>query len=149
MNNDQVTTPAEDKMRQELEASVENLNRSLESSKAVISSFRHLINGLPWDDINSGNFSPEAGCSTVAEVRDRFISLGCDNELLLAGAEREWSVTITLPITLYMTVDATSAEDAEERADLRLDHMSLQAYGGDVDEIEFDSCYAEMEVSER
>ena len=57
---------------------------------------------------------------------------------------REYSVTVTLPITIHLTVEATDEDDAEEKATSKLECDGLDYY-----DVEYDLCYnAEFEIEE-
>ena len=57
---------------------------------------------------------------------------------------REYSVTVTLPITIHLTIEATDEDDAEERASTKLECDGLDYY-----DVEYDLCYnAEYEIEE-
>lgn len=105
----------------------------------TIDKFRHIINNLPWDEINSGRFHPQQGCTTVAEVRDSLIALGCDSELLLEGASRQYCATVRTDITLYYYFDAESNELAEEHVQNLLQNEHITAYT--AEEMEVDLYY--------
>lgn len=114
----------------------------------TIESFRHLINNLPWDDINNGRFHPQAGCTTVAEVRDNFIALGCDPELLLEGAEREYVAVVKTEVTLTYTFSAQSEELAEDHVHHLLDSEYLSAITADEVDLEVWSADITVEVND-
>lgn len=125
----------------------EILSRRFENAKAQLDSIRSIIENLPWEDINTGDFSPEAGCTTVAEVRDSLISLGCDSDLLNKGICKAYKVYVTVPVEMTVYVEsATDEEDAEEKASDILSNVSIFSRSEDVEvsevnsyEVHFDS----------
>lgn len=84
-----------------------------------------VIHNLPWEDINTGNFSPSEGCEDVAAVRDAFVRFGCDEEIMLVGLKREYEVVITVPLTVTVVVEAADDDDARDVAD---DHVRDEVY---------------------
>lgn len=111
----------------------------------TINKFREIINGLPWHDINTGNFRPDQGCMEVRAVREALIALGCDSDTLLEGASRQYRGIVRTDITLYYYFDAESDELAEEHVQNLLESEHITAYS--AEELDVDLYYgADVEV---
>lgn len=78
---------------------------------------RSLVESLDWHDINSGVFSPQAGCPDAAAFIENAIALGCDESTLRNGMERPFIVHATITLNVTMDVEAISEEHAMEIAD--------------------------------
>jgi hypothetical protein len=107
-----------------------NLDRARarqDATERQLNELQSLIEGLPWNDINSGDFHPQQGCGDVAMFRDSAIGLGCDSDILCDGAEREYTVNATVTLNVSIVVTSTSEEDAETQLDIMLDNTSWTA----------------------
>ena len=98
-----------------------------DSTTLQLENLRDLIEALPWEDINSGNFSPQQGCGDVAMFREAAIDLGCSERINL-GADRPYTVTAEVTLRVSFTVIATGEESAHDLAELALD--SCEYKGG-------------------
>ena len=107
-----------------------NLDRARarqDATERQLENLRDLIEALPWQDINSGNFSPQQGCEDVAMFREAAIDLGCSERINL-GADRPYTVTAEVTLRVSFTVIATGEESAHDLAELALD--SCEYKGG-------------------
>ena len=111
----------------------------------IINKFREIINNLPWEEINTGDFHPQRDCSEVRNIREAFMALGCDEDRLLEGVSRRYCGVVRTNITLYYYFDAESDELAEEHVQNLLQDEHIHAYS--AEEMEVDLYYdAEIEV---
>lgn len=118
------------------------LDTKVKSIKFQLNGLREIINGLPWEDINTGEFSPAAGCSDVTDARDAFITFGCCSETLSKGLAKSYKVTYTVPLTVTISIgEAVCEEDAERQADDLLDQLEVE-YMDELDEWDIDSSFA-------
>ena len=112
---------------------VSNLERSRNlqtSTQRHLDTLRTLIERLPWEDINSGDFHPQYGCGDVAAFRDHAIDLGCSAEMLNNGAERDFVVTAEVTLTVSFVIEATSEETAHDLAEHLLEDTDWDYSGG-------------------
>jgi hypothetical protein len=100
-----------------------------ESAQRQLAALRTLIERLPWQDINSGQFSPLQGCGEVAAFRDAAIDFGCDADTLNDGAERDFVITAEVTLTVSFTINATSEETAHDLAEYALEGCHWDADG--------------------
>jgi hypothetical protein len=124
-----------------------NLQAEVARYRTQVAGFKAIIENLPWEDINIGQFSPAADCPDVASARNQFINLGCDADIVMAGAVRDYSVCVKMAVTFYYTVEASSEEDAEEKVDDLVSSEYVNA--GYADEADLDIYDYEVEVNER
>jgi hypothetical protein len=82
---------------------------------------RSLVEGLPWHDINSGEFCPQQGCEDVAAFRETAIDLGCRSDLINDGAERDFVITAEVSIIVSYVITANSEETAHDMAEMALE----------------------------
>jgi hypothetical protein len=92
-----------------------------ENTQRHLDALRALVEGLPWHDINTGDFSPQQGCGDVAAFRDAAAALGCDENTLNAGAERDYVITAEVTLCTTFIVTATSEEAAHDLAEYALE----------------------------
>ena len=117
-----------------------DLSLKLKAVQFQLNGFREVINGLPWEDINTGEFSPSAGCSDVADARDAFVTFGCCEATLGEGASKAYKVEYKVDLTVTILIEsATSEEDAEQQADDVLEGLEVTANHGNLDEWDIDS----------
>jgi len=90
------------------------------STRRRLETFCDLIESLPWEDINSGQFHPQQGCGDVAAFREAAIDLGCSERINL-GADRPYTVTAEVTLRVSFTVIATGEESAHDLAELALE----------------------------
>ena len=116
------------------------LENKVKAIKFQLDGFREVINGLPWEDINTGEFSPSAGCGDVADARDAFITFGCCEATLREGTSKPYKVEYKVDLTVTILIEeATSEEDAEQQADEVLEGLEVTASHGLLDEWDIDS----------
>jgi hypothetical protein len=118
-----------------------DLSLKLKAIQFQLDGFREVINGLPWEDINTGEFSPSPGCGDVADARDAFITFGCCEATLREGTSKAYKVEYKVDLTVTILIEsATSEEDAEQQADDVLEGLEVTANHGNLDEWDIDSC---------
>lgn len=149
MDNTMTTNPA---LHQDLADAVQTAadrTKLADQRLDAINSFQQIINGLPWEDINTGNFRPQRGCPDVKQIRDALIELGCDEELLMSGAVRQYQGTVRTTLTLYYSVEADSDEAAQDAIEALLDGETI--YSNCANDLEADLYYGpdiEVEIVE-
>jgi hypothetical protein len=122
-----------------------------ENAERNLDALRRLVEGLPWHDINTGDFSPMEGCGDVAAFRAAAIDLGCDDDTLLAGAERDYVITADVTLTVSFVVNATSEEQAHDLGEralnwhrrhdhIDLDHFDIEDTDETVTHVEASGC---------
>jgi hypothetical protein len=111
-----------------------------ESTQRQLLALRTLIERLPWNDINSGDFSPIQGCGEVATFRDAAIEFGCDADTLNDGAERDFVITAEVTLTVTFTVNATSEETAHDYAEHALEGCHWDG-DGTLDDFDIEQTY--------
>lgn len=137
-----------------LENDVERLNRvntSLETRvrdlEAMLSSFRGLMHDLPWEEINTGCFQPQVGCSEVARVLEILERLGCEPSIINAGLEKAYYVYASVPVEVKIYIEcANSEEEAERQAEDILSCTYFEAR--DIEDVEFDTYHANFHTVE-
>lgn len=146
MNETTTTVPVS---IEDLERKISSLEARLDAAAARGDAFRRIIENLPWDEINTGTFHPQAGCGDVATAREEFISLGCDSSVLNEGLLKAYKVFVTVPVEMTVYVDeAVDEEDAEERASVELDTVYLSCRGGNVEVDEINTWNADFHTIE-
>ena len=125
-----ITLIAEDARR--LRVSLDISKTRHDSTTLQLDRLRDLIEALPWDEINSGNFSPQQGCGDVAMFREAAIDLGC-SERINIGAEQSYEVMCEAVISITITVSAISEDMADEAAQTRLDDLDFTPDDGTSD----------------
>lgn len=121
-----------DKIDEERRVVASNLERARNlqvSTQRHLDTLRTLIERLPWEDINGGDFRPQQGCGDVATFRDAAIDHGCNAETLNIGAERDYVVTAEVTLTVSFTINATSEETAHDLAEYALEGCHWDADG--------------------
>jgi hypothetical protein len=111
-----------------------------ESTQRQLVALRTLIERLPWNDINSGQFSPIQGCGEVAAFRDAAIEFGCDADTLNDGAERDFVITAEVTLTVTFTINATSEETAHDYAEHALEGCHWDG-DGTLDDFDIEQTY--------
>ena len=120
-----------------------NLDRARarqETTERQLVALRTLIERLPWNDINSGQFSPIQGCGEVAAFRDAAIEFGCDADTLNDGAERDFVITAEVTLTVTFTINATSEETAHDYAEHALEGCHWDG-DGTLDDFDIEQTY--------
>lgn len=119
--------------------------RLAEQRLEKINKYEEIINDLPWEDINTGNFRPQRACPDVKKIRNALIALGCDYEKLTEGAVRQYVGIVRTSVALHYHFEADSDEAAEAEVDRLLEGESLSSYV--ADEVDVDLYYgADIEV---
>jgi hypothetical protein len=124
-----------------------------ESDYRNLTALRRLVEDLPWHDINTGDFSPMEGCGDVAAFRAAAAALGCDEDTLNAGAERDYVVTADVTLTVSFLVNATSEEQAHDLGERALADCNWHRHGSlglDLDSFDIedtDETVTHVEVS--
>jgi hypothetical protein len=109
-----------------------------ENTERNLTALRQLVENLPWHDINTGDFSPMEGCGDVAAFRDAAIGLGCDENTLNAGAERDYVITADVTLTVSFIINATSEEQAHDLGERALAGANYGSLGLDLDYFEIE-----------
>jgi hypothetical protein len=112
-----------------------------ENDYRTLTALRRLVENLPWHDINTGDFSPMEGCGDVAAFRTAAIDLGCDDDTLNAGAERDYVITADVTLTISFIVNATSEEQAHDLGEVALSGANYGSLGLDLDRFEIEDTY--------
>lgn len=145
MNTDTTTVPVSSV--EDLERKISLLESRLNNVSARENAFIRIIEGLPWGDINTGNFRPEAGCGDVATARQEFISLGCEHEVLSEGLDKAYYVYASVPVEVKIYVEAAnSEEEAERQAEDILSCSYFEAR--DIEDVEFSTYDADFHTIE-
>ncbi len=92
-----------------------------ETTERNRNALRSLVEGLPWNDITSGEFCPAPGCGDVAIFRDSAIDLGCDSATINYGADRAFTIDAEVTLRVSFTIHATSEETAHDTAEAALE----------------------------
>jgi hypothetical protein len=110
-----------------------NLDRARarqDATERQLDELQSLIEGLPWNDINSGEFSPQQGCGDVAMFRDYAIRLGCDSAIINDGADRAYTIDAEVTIRVSFTITTDSEENAHDIAEMALEACESEWTGG-------------------
>ena len=110
-----------------------NLDRARarqDGTERQLNALQSLIEGLPWNDINSGEFSPAPGCGEVAMFRDSAIDLGCESAIINDGADRAFTIDAEVTIRVSFTITANSEDNAHDIAEIALEACESEWTGG-------------------
>lgn len=120
-----------------LQSNLDRARNSREGTERLLTSLQTLVEGLPWEDINSGNFSPQQGCGDVAAFRTAAVDLGCDASTINYGAERDFVIMAEVTLRVSFSLTANSEENAHDLAELALESCNWH-HDGSLDDFYID-----------
>lgn len=102
----------------------------------TLTDLRHLIEALPWHDLNTGAFHVLRDCPDVAAFITAATTLGCDADTLNAGRQRTYEVSGWVSVHVTLTID--DADDDEDAALIAADYVSrnIDAGGAFINDVD-------------